>query len=194
MCNLKKSKSIKTLGESLATVTGDGILLKSLIATGKTFQEEIGVLEDNCSTDNYITHSKAHELNLKGQDIVLEIEGINTTKHIESRIYLVPIRDKKRNLHHIECYGLEKISSDQIDLSQDKSYMDLCRKFGVSPEEVCRPLKIDLLLSSRSNYLMSDSVIKNIDGVKLYSGPLGKTFGGSLKGSDTQEYNRSYPS
>ena len=43
------------------------------------------------------------------------------------------------------------------------------------------PRKIDLLLSSKSNNLMSDKVLKVVGGIKLYIGPLGKTFSGSLK-------------
>ena len=192
LCNVKKSKSNKTFCQTLATSsTGDEVLLKSFIVAGKSANEKIGVLEDNCSTENYITYAKAREMNLKGDDIVLEVEGINTTKRINSKSFKVPIRDKRNNLHHIECYGLEKISSNQRDLAEDKPYIDLCKSFNVTPEEVRRPVQIDILLSAKSNYLMSDNVVKNINGTKLYSGPLGKTFMGSFKGNSVI---KSYPS
>ena len=40
-------------------------MLKTLFVKGKDFHQTIGVIEDNCSTDDYITHSKAEELKLK---------------------------------------------------------------------------------------------------------------------------------
>ena len=99
-----------------------------------------------------------------GEDIVLRIEGINSTKEIQTKIYKVPIRDKK-----------------------------LCKNFNVSPSQVKRPTTIDLLLSSKSNYLMSDEVYKSHEGIKLYGGPLGKTFGGVTSDLSFNSHVKSYP-
>ena len=82
------------------------IILKTMVVRTNN-GESIEVIEDNCSTDNYITHQKAKELKLEGVDVLLEIEGINSTKVIKSKIYQVPIRDVRKKLHYIECYGLE---------------------------------------------------------------------------------------
>ena len=152
------------------------VLLKTLIVNGEKDGQKLGVMEDNCSTDNYITHSKAKELKLMGEDIVLRIEGINSTKEIQTKIYKVPIWDKKQKLHVLECYGLKNIASDSV-LPDVESYKLLCKNFNVSTSQVKRPTTIDLLLSSKSNYLMSDKVYKSYDGIKLYGGPLGKFFG-----------------
>ena len=59
-----------------------------------------------------------------------------------------------------------------------RSYSAVCKQFGVTPNQVKRPVKIDMLLSARSNYLMSDRVIKSHGNLKLFQGPLGKVFGG----------------
>ena len=44
--------------------------------------------------------------------MVLEIEGINSTKLVNSKINRVPVRDVKNNFHYIECYRLEQIMKD----------------------------------------------------------------------------------
>ena len=77
----------------------------------KTEGDELsGVIEDNCSTHNYITRQREEELKLKGLHVVLEIEGINSTKQIDSKIYQDPIRDIKNNVHYLKCYGLKEIT------------------------------------------------------------------------------------
>ena len=187
----KLSKSHKATTKSSSN--GSEVLLKTLIVKGEKHGQNIGVMEDNCSTDNYITHSKAREMKLKGDDILLRIEGINSVKEIDSKVYRVPIRDTKKQLHYIECYGLKDIASDAI-LPDKASYNKLCGKFNVKPTHVQRPIRIDLLLSTKSNYLMSDSVMKVKDGMKLYTGPLGKTFAGSDVNLTFNEHVKSYPS
>ena len=191
----------KTSSTRLATSTSKSagtdsnvpeVLLKTLIVNGEKDGQKLGVMEDNCSTDNYITHSKAKELKLKGEDIVLRIEGINSTKEIQTKIYKVPIRDKKQKLHVLECYGLKNIASDSV-LPDVESYKLLCKNFNVSPSQVKRPTTIDLLLSSKSNYLMSDDVYKSHEGIKLYGGPLGKTFGGVTSDLSFNSHVKSYP-
>ena len=134
-------------------------------------------MEDNGSTSNYVTHDMAEKMNLKGNDIKLKIEGINTIKEIDTKAYWVPIQDKWGKLHLIQCYGLDKIATDAI-VPDHESYKNLCRKFSVSVSQVQRPIKIDLLLSSRTNYLMSSKLVKTFNGMQMFDGPLGKTITG----------------
>ena len=163
--------------KSALTYDANRVLLKTHIVSGGKDGHKIGVLEDNGSTANYVTHDLANEMNLKGQYIKLKVEGINTVKEFDSKIYWVPLKDKWGKLHLIQCYGLEKIASDAI-LPEQESYQNLCRKFSVFDSQVKRPVKIDLLLSGKSIHLMSDRVVKTIHGMKLFDGPLGKTFSG----------------
>ena len=178
MCFAKNDKQGHPVStKSAFTYDSNKVLLKTHVAIGGRKGHKIGVLEDNGSTANYVTHEAADKMNLKGDYIKLKVEGINTVKEIDSKIYWVPIADKWGKLHLIQCYGLDKIASDAI-LPEQESYKDLCNKFSVLDSQVQRPVKIDLLLSGRSNYLMSDKVVKTFGGMKLFDGPLGKTFSG----------------
>ena len=78
------------------------MLLKTFLVSGRDSTHFLGVVEDNCSTDNYLTHDKAKEMRLKGVDISLEIEGINATKIVDLKVYQVPLRDTTGRLHFIE--------------------------------------------------------------------------------------------
>ena len=159
---------------------------------GKNSNQTLGVIEDNCSTDNYITFNKAKEMQLKGIDVILKIEGINTTEVINSKIYQVPIRDKRGTLHTIECYGLQEIARD-LPLPDMENYKELCKIFDIAMFDVKRPRKVDLLLSAKSKHLMSDTVLKVVKGITLYCGPLGKTFFGTPNGVCKMDRIRSYP-
>ena len=189
LCPNKKKISKSNLATcKSATTDCNEVMLKTLFVKGKDFHQTIGVIEDNCSTDDYITHSKAEELKLKPVcDIVLEIEGINSVRQIDSSIYKVPIRDRKKNLHFIECYGLDEITKDPSP-PDPTEYRLICESLGVKPTNVQRPKKIDMLLSAKSNHLMSDHVIKTHNGLKLYSGPLGMTISGNTDVFDCPEH------
>ena len=162
-------------------------LVKTLIVKGKA-DEEIGVMEDPGSTDSFVLTARARGWKLKGEPLVLQLEGINETKRVETELFKVPIRDKFGKLHYVECYGLDEISS--CELPDQNDYAKLCEKFKVSPDDVRRPPNIDLLLSVKDNFLMSDTVVGDMDGIKLYSGPLGMCFMGDM-GSDSR--HQSYP-
>ena len=107
-------------------------------------------------------------------------------------MYQVPIRDKGGRLHIVQCYGLKEIVKD-LPSTYKKTCRKLCDAFGVSMSEVARPRKIDLLLVAKSNHLMSDEVLKVINGVKLYRGPLGKTFVGTPDSIHYMEPIEGYP-
>ena len=52
----------------------DKVLLKTHLVKDIKLGLEIGVLEDNGSTSNYVTHDMAEKMNLKGNDIKLKIK------------------------------------------------------------------------------------------------------------------------
>ena len=57
-----------------------------------------------------------------------------------------------------------------------------------------RPVKIDMLLSVKSQYLMSKNIIKEVGDMTLYGGLLGKTFSGWDSSLSFQQHVASYPS
>ena len=65
----------------------DKVLLRTHLVKDVKLGLEIGVLEDNGSTSNYVTHDMAEKMNLKGNDIKLKIEGINSIKEIDTKAY-----------------------------------------------------------------------------------------------------------
>ena len=71
--------------KSAFTYDADKVLLKTHIIKDSKLGLEIGVLEDNGSTSNYVTHYMAEKMNLKGIDIKLKVEGINSIKEIETK-------------------------------------------------------------------------------------------------------------
>ncbi len=165
-------------------------LVKTHIVQGRTEDEHLDLMEDGGSTDSFVKIMKAENMDLPSEPVVLSLEGINGTKRVESRIYEVPIRDKMGVLHYITCYGLDEIASD-CEVPAASEYKELCDKFNVSPEDVRRPKQVDVLISAKHNFLMSDTVKASIDGVKLYEGPLGLTFMGDYGGGN--QMVRGYP-
>ena len=55
-----------------------------------------------------------------------------------------------------------------------------------------RPTVIQCMNSAKSNHLMSNKVVKRINGLKLYSGPLGKTISGNIANIN-KEHIQVYP-
>ena len=86
----------------------------------------------------------------------------------------VPIRRRDNSLEYIECYGLPRIIKQCTPLDA-AMYSNICKELEVDSGEVQRPESIDILLSSRSNHLMSDEVLASSSDLKLYLGTLGKT-------------------
>ena len=77
-------------------------------------------------------------------------------------VYSVPVRRRDGRLEFVECYVVESLG-DKCDLLDTDIYEDICSKDKVSMKKV----------SLKSNHLMSDKLIKTVQGVKLFSGPLG---------------------
>ena len=186
------AKSNVASASSLTSRSSSNVLLKSMTVKGSD-GENLNVLEDNCSTDNYIAFEATRRLNLKPVcDVILKIEGINCVKKIDSSLFRVPVMKEDGCLEYVECYGLENITEKHTPLDPDM-YAAICGELEVSPDEVQRPESIDMLLSARSGHLMSDNVIKESNGLKLFQGPLGKTISGNAK-TFSAEHVTSYPS
>ena len=186
-CNKAMAKT--SVASTKTAAAGAEVLLKTLIVPTMSHRRMLSVMEDNASTDSYVTFEAVNDLKLRPVgEVVLEIEGINSTKTIDSKIYDVPIRDRKKNLHYVQCYGIKSIS-EVSHVPSPEVYREICERLQVAPSKVKRPASIDVLLSARSNYLMSDRVLAVSDGLKLYKGPLGLTISGNtdLLKSDQQK-------
>ena len=191
-CNMREKKDIAATS-SLSSKSSSNVLLKSMIVSSRSGGKELNVLEDNCSTDNYISYSAVKKLKLKPLcDVILQIEGINCVKKLDSSLYMVPVTKLDGHLEYVECYGLEKITENNTPLDPNK-YANICSELGISPGEVRRPEKIDMLLSTKSSHLMSDEVLRESNGLKLFAGPLGRTIAGNAK-TFFKEHTASYPS
>ena len=196
LCDKKPNSKCKSVTLNVVDSEGSPVvaascsksLVKTMIVKGRSDEEELGLMEDNCSTDSFVWTKKAEMMDLKGEPVVLRLEGINETKRLQTMVYEVPLRDKQGKVHLITCYGLQEIAKD-ADNPDMTEYEELCKRFQVDPSEVRRPSHIDVLLSSKDNFLMSDKVEKEIDGVKLYSGLLGMAFMGDIQA----EKKRTYP-
>ena len=107
----------------------------------------------------------------------LDVEGMGGKETFyETKLYTVPIYDKYGVRHELPCYGMETISS-VAPPPETRSYKNLCRKFGINPNEVKRPKSIDILISMRQNHLHPEKV-KTVGEMFLYDGRMGKVFGG----------------
>lgn len=184
---------VKTSATKAAKSMSSDVLLKTMIVEIGRSGKKAGLMEDNGSTDNYVTKEAVAEHKFKKEaDVLLQIEGINSTKTIDSAVYRVPLMDTTGKVHNIECYALDEITEEIAPINSLK-YGKMCSQLNIRPGQVKRPVKIDILLSSRSNFLMSEKVRAEAGGLKLYQGPLGLTISGSSKSSH-HDTSRSYPS
>ena len=137
----------------------------------------LGVLTDNCATDTWITFDAADKMGLEGQDITISAGGFGGKRDlIASRLYSVYIKTKGGD-KRIECLGVQTIGNEEALPNTDR-YSALCKKFQIKPRDVKRPVKIDMLIGQRGNYLHPDVTVKTINGMRLLDGPLGKTLAG----------------
>lgn len=124
--------------------------------------------------------------------MVVEIEGINNVETYQTILYEVPIRMQTGATRIVECFGLENIATCAT-LPKKRDYEALCHKFNISSNQVIRPKQIDLLLSQKEAYLMSDEVLKVEGNMKLYGGPLGLVFSGSDGDFKFADHRPCYP-
>ena len=195
MCDKGSARSYAASATSMSTSSGSNgqdVLLKTMFVRCEGTSRKVGLMQDSASTDNYVADKLVKDLDIKPiANVVLEIEGINETKTVDSKVYLVPLIDKRGNVRKIECYSLPEITADSKPIDK-KNYREICKKLSVDPGSVKRPQKIDILLSARSTHLMSDSCKGVFGGLRLYNGPLGKTITGQVNMS-SGELARTYP-
>ena len=104
---------------------------------------KLGAMWDLCSTDDYITFSKAEELGLQGKDVVLTVEGIGSIEETtHTKIFDVPVFTRKGKKRIYQCYGMETIAS-AADPPEESSYREMCSRFHVDIKEVERPRQIE---------------------------------------------------
>ena len=140
---------------------------------------KLAALWDLCSTDNYITFTKAAELGLEGKDVMLTVEGIAGVEGTTvTQLFSVPLLIRKGKRRSFQCYDLETKAS-VADPPDNKSYQEMCYKFGVSCKDVERPKTIDILIlvSMRQNKEHPKAVSSRGD-MTLWEGDFGKMFGG----------------
>lgn len=142
--------------------------------------QKVGTLIDLASDTNYITHSAANRLNLKGEKITLVIHGVGGMKvRIKTKRYLLKIRVRTAlgtfRSHQLACYGLESIAEVNKAVSPER-----LQKFfpDIPLVELERPKVVDLLISHREGQLAPQR-IKVVGDLVLWDGPLGKTIGGT---------------
>ena len=191
MCD-KKHKVKSSLATSKSASSGSDVLLKTMYVKVGELKHKVGLIQDTGSTDNYVSTRLVSELKLKPvEDVVLEIEGINTTKTIDSQIFHVPLIDINGKIHKIECYSLKEITADSKPIEK-KAYRKICRQVSVHPNRVKRPTKIDLLLSARNTSLMSDNHKGGAGDLRLYTGVLGMAISGKTN-LVSSEHTTAYP-
>ena len=138
---------------------------------------KLGAMWDLCSTDDYITFSKAEQLGLQGREVMLTVEGIRGVEEtISTKIYDVPLFTRKGKKRVYQCYGMETIAS-AADPPEEGSYREMCIRFNVSMHEVERPRQIDILISMRHNQDHPKAISSRGD-MTLWEGVFGKLFGG----------------
>nr|XP_017209463.2 uncharacterized protein LOC108181536 [Danio rerio] len=142
--------------------------------------QKIGTLIDLASDTNYITHSAADRLNLKGEKITLVIHGVGGMKvRMKTKRYLLKIRVRTSQgtfkSHQLACYGLESIA----EINNTVQPNQLKKLFPDIPlAELARPKVVDLLISHREGQLAPQR-IRIVGDLVLWEGPLGKTIGGT---------------
>ena len=148
------------------SVSGNGELLPVMVQAQYVVSPDgskVGTLMDLCSTDDYVTHRYARKNNLCGHDVELIVEGMGGNESfVSTKLYKVPIMVESKCVELL-CYGMDKISSVAAPPSL-RSYEALCKEFDVHPDEVERPITMDLFISVRRNHL-HPTCVKTVGGI-----------------------------
>ena len=110
---------------------------------------------------------------------MLTVEGIAGVEGTTvTQLFSVPLLIRKGKRRSFQCYDLETKAS-VADPPDNKSYQEMCYKFGVSCKDVERPKTIDILIlvSMRQNKEHPKAVSSRGD-MTLWEGDFGKMFGG----------------
>ena len=192
LCPRRKASTNSTITKTMTSKTN---LLPVMVQTAFVNTPKgvgLGAMFDLCSTDHYITHKKAKKLGCRGQEVELIVEGIKGVEYTEhTMLYEVTLVDKTGATHSYMCYGLDKISS-AAPPPDKKSYKEMCKRFGISPDEVKKPTNIDILISMR-RATHHPNPVKVLGEMILYEGIYGKVFGGEDPDLKFTPHQRSYP-
>ena len=182
-CTKPKAKTNSTITKT--TISENSSLLPpvmiktmfvSVVSPYNNMSGKIGAMIDDCSTDHYVVHSVAKKFGFPSTDVELEVEGIGGQQQIiQTCLYKVNVVDGQGVVHEYLCYGLDEIAT--ADVPTYESYTKICAKFGIHPNEVRKPKKIELLISLRAG-AHHPNKIKSIDHMTLYNGIFGKVLGG----------------
>ena len=193
LCPKRKTSTKSTITKTMTSSTN---LLPVMVQTAFVKSRkgvQLGAMFDLCSTDHYITHKKAKKLGCKGQEVELIVEGIKGVEYTEQTVlYEVDIVDKTGAVHTYMCYGLDKITS-AAPPPEKNSYRNMCSRFGINPEEVKKPINIDVLISMRRS-THHPKPVKILGEMTLYEGIYGKVFGGVDPDLKFTPHQCSYPS
>ena len=151
-------------------------------AGNQNFQSvRCGTLLDNCSTDDFLTHTAARRMGITGRPINLITEGFGGKKSRvpDAKMYDVIVKKFNGDLEAISFYGVNKIGNKEAPIDSDQ-FSQLCQEFGIESCDVSRPDSIDMLIGQRNNHLFPRPV-KRIGGMQLLEGPLGKCLAGETK-------------
>ena len=140
------------------------------------------VFWDHGSTTALVTYKFAEENNLVGEKCNFELSGVGTDKRVfETSLYMVPLVDRQGDLHYIDAFGIETITSSDVN----HSIREAAGVFKeVDLEDVAVPATgVDLLIGMKNVDIMPTKS-KVIGGLALFSSIFGsgKLFGGSTRG------------
>ncbi|KAJ8260443.1 hypothetical protein GJAV_G00182210 [Gymnothorax javanicus] len=147
--------------------------------------QKIGTLTDLASDTNYITYEAAGRLNLRSEDITLEVHGVGGMKiYVKTKRYLLKIRvNTSRGTlksHQLICYGLDSIADIHRHVSAKKLKKRAKKEFfpDVPLSDLVRPREIQLLVSHKEGQLAPQK-IRTVGDLVLWDGPMGKTVAGT---------------
>ena len=151
---------------------------------------KLGAVFDDCSTDHYVTFRAVNKYDFQGKDVELSVEGLGGKEETYiTKLYTVPVIDKKCRKIEYQCFGMEKIAT--ADVPTVESYDKICKEFDLSPAEVLKPQEIDLLISARA---ISDhpTPVKKFGHMILCEGKFGKVLCGTSENLEFKKIYNSY--
>ena len=92
-----------------------------MVNSVKSTNQYINTLWDPGANFSLISHSAAKRLELQGSDVDLAITKVgNTTDHIKSKEYILPLTDAEGKIWQICVYGMNEVSANIEDSDVSK--------------------------------------------------------------------------
>ena len=109
--------------------------------------QDVNVLWDPGANVSLISHEAARRLGLKGTSINLSITKVgNTTEHISSKEYTLPLTDENGKVWNIPAYGMQEVTTD-IEEVNTTNVAGLFPE--ISSKDILRPKgKVEILIGS----------------------------------------------